>query len=374
MISSDPIAQALRAAVQEGVFPGAVLLVRRNQTILYHEAAGFISSLPFSSAAHVNILYDLASLTKPLATASAVLCLVQDGLVHLNQTVGSILPLLGHTPVGQATVRDLLCHQSGLPAWRPYFTQCGRQQFPWPPSNPVEEGRSFMLDKIRQEPLEYQPRSKTLYSDLGFILLGFVIEQKTGLSLSRYCQERIFDPLGAKPLSFRHCEGVSPDPERGSLDIAPTEQDPWRGRLLQGEVHDENAYLLHGVAGHSGLFGTAAAVAALTGAWLEGYWGRQAFFDQTLVREFVARQQGTSWALGWDTPSRPSSSGTHFSEAAFGHLGFTGTSVWIDPTPGVEVILLSNRVHPTRDNNRIKDFRPMIHDLVYEELVRTSHS
>jgi CubicO group peptidase (beta-lactamase class C family) len=369
MIRPNTITQALRTGIQEGVFPGAVLLVRLNNTVIYHEAAGLVSSLPSAAPARLNTLYDLASLTKPLATATAILCLVQDGLVHLNQTVGSTLRPLINSPVGEATIRDLLGHRSGLPAWRPYFKQFRLRHGKWLGQDSLEKRREFVLDKICHEPLEYHPRSRILYSDLGFMLLGFVIESKTNQSLARYCQDRIFDPLGAKPLIFVQGEGGGPPGHGASLDIPPTERDPWRGRLVQGEVHDENAFTLGGIAGHAGLFGTAKAVATLTGAWLEGYLGGNAFFDRKLVNEFVAKQPGSSWALGWDTPSSPSSSGTRFSPSAFGHLGFTGTSVWIDPISELEVILLSNRVHPTRDNNKIQDFRPRIHDLVCEEFV-----
>ena len=369
MSRSSPITHALRTAVREGIFPGAVLFVRLSNIILCHEAIGLASTLPSAPAARVTTLYDLASLTKPLATATAMLCLVQDGLAHLDQTVGSILPPMRNSPVGEATIRDLLSHRSGLPAWRPYFKQFGFQDGSWREQDSLEKRRKFVLHKIGHEFLDYQPRDKALYSDLGFMLLGFVIESKTNQSLSNYCKERIFDPLGVTSLAFPQSDGEVLSGHGTSLDIAPTEHDPWRGRLVQSEVHDENAYILSGIAGHAGLFGTAEAVAALTGAWLEGYWGRKAFFDPKLVREFVAKQPGSSWALGWDTPSIPSSSGTRFSPSAFGHLGFTGTSIWIDPIPELEVILLSNRVHPTRDNNKIKDFRPMIHDLVYKEFV-----
>ena len=369
MSRSHPITQALRKGVQQGVFPGAVLLVRLNNAILYHEAVGLASSFPSAPAAHLNTWYDLASLTKPLATTTAILCLVQDGLAHLDQTVGSILPTLMNKPVGEATIRDLLGHRSGLPAWRPYFKQFEFQEGKWREQDSLEKRREFVLQKICHEPLEYPPRAQALYSDLGFMLLGFMIESKTNQSLGKYCKERIFDPLGVTSLSFPQNEGEVSPGHGASLDIAPTEQDPWRGRLVQGEVHDENAFLLGGIAGHAGLFGTGEAVGGVTGAWLGGYCGRNAFFDRKLVNEFTAKQPGSSWALGWDTPSHPSSSGTHLSPSAFGHLGFTGTSVWIDPIPELEVILLSNRVHPTRDNNKIKDFRPMIHDLVYKEFV-----
>lgn len=369
MFNSDPITQALKAGVQQGVFPGAVLLVRLRNTIVYHKAVGLVSSLPASPGARLTTIYDLASLTKPLGTVSALVCLVQDGLISLNQTVGSILRPLVNDPIGDVTIRDLLCHRSGLPAWRPYYKHFGVQPGNFTQSHSREKARNFILDQIRCEPLEHPPRSKTLYSDLGFMLLGFVIEEKTYQSLAQYCQERIFDPLLANPLFFGTNKGDVSYEGKPSFDVAPTEQDPWRGRLLQGEVHDENAYVLGGIAGHSGLFGTAEAVAVLSGAWLGGYRRTHAFFDQELVKEFVTRQNESSWALGWDTPSQPSSSGNHFSSVTFGHLGFTGTSVWIDPICDLEVILLSNRVHPTRGNHKINTFRPMIHNVVYEELM-----
>jgi CubicO group peptidase (beta-lactamase class C family) len=154
--------------------------------------------------------------------------------------------------------------------------------------------------------------------------------------------------------------------------IAPTEQDEWRNRLVHGEVHDENAAAMGGVAGHAGLFGTAESVLAISGAWLRGYHGRESILDGELVREFTTRQESatrSSWALGWDTPSAPSSSGANFSERSFGHLGYTGTSMWIDPLCELEVVFLSNRVHPDRRNEKIKIFRPQIHDLVYQEFV-----
>jgi CubicO group peptidase (beta-lactamase class C family) len=155
--------------------------------------------------------------------------------------------------------------------------------------------------------------------------------------------------------------------------IAPTEWDEWRKRLLKGEVHDENAAAMGGVAGHAGLFGTAESVLAVSGLWLAAYLGESSLLDAKLVREFTSRQSKSpqsSWALGWDTPSVPSSSGTHFSPQAFGHLGFTGTSIWIDPQRRLEVVLLTNRVHPSRKNDSIRAFRPLIHDLVYRELTR----
>jgi CubicO group peptidase (beta-lactamase class C family) len=229
---------------------------------------------------------------------------------------------------------------------------------------------------IRDEPLIYPRGTRSVYSDLGFMLLGFLVERLSGMALNLWCEEVIVQPLRADPMMFcptagrAHLAVVRPiiDVSR----IAPTEQDEWRGRLLRGEVHDENAAAMGGVAGHAGLFGTAESVLAVSGAWLRGYHGKESILDGVLVRQFTTRQPSaaqSSWALGWDTPSAPSSSGSSFSERSFGHLGYTGTSLWIDPLCELEVVLLSNRVYPSRKNEKIKAFRPSIHDLVYREFV-----
>jgi len=214
-----------------------------------------------------------------------------------------------------------------------------------------------------------------LYSDLGFIVLGCAVERASGLSLDEYFSQAIARPLGVNTLFFtRTGEAASQSRlSRPDVIIAPTEWDGWRQRILKGEVHDENAAAMGGVAGHAGLFGAAESVLAVSGAWLAGYHGDRSILDRQLVQEFTTKQshpQQSSWALGWDTPTTPSSSGTHFSSNSFGHLGFTGTSLWIDPLRKLEVVLLTNRVHPNRGNDSIRVFRPLIHDLAYEALTR----
>ncbi|HET8720728.1 MAG TPA: serine hydrolase, partial [Nitrospira sp.] len=183
--------------------------------------------------------------------------------------------------------------------------------------------------------------------------------------------EAVTEPLGVKALFFNRMNSRSSE---GRVMIAPTEWDAWRKRWLQGEVHDENAAAMGGVPGHAGLFGTAQSVLAISGAWLAAYHGHGSLMDPSLVREFTtkcAQPIPSSWALGWDTPTAPSSSGTHFSSESFGHLGFTGTSLWIDPMRQLEVVLLTNRVHPSRKNESIRVFRPLIHDVVYRVLTGT---
>ncbi len=362
MSRSDPIAAAMQSAVDRGVFPGAVLCVRLRGEVVSHQAFGLTARIPEPQAADLHTIYDLASLTKPLATATALLSLIQEGRLSLDTPVQEIIEEFKGVPTGAATVFHLLNHSAGLPAWRPYYQVLAPSPLPLPTEGGEVKVRGMMLDLIRQEPLISPIGARSVYSDLGFMLLGWVVERGSGQSLDGYCRT-IYDRLGAEPLGYL--------PEHPS-PVAPTEDDPWRGRIVCGEVHDENAYAMGGVAGHAGLFGTAEAVAAVTAGWLDGYHGRPSPLRTELVRRFVTRQErtpGSSWGLGWDTPSPPSSSGRHFSSQAFGHLGFTGTSIWVDPVPELEVILLTNRVHPTRDNNTIRDFRPKLHDLIYETLV-----
>lgn len=371
MFSSDAISQAMETAVAEGVFPGAVLGVRLRGRLVFHDAFGFIGTLPPREPARLDTVYDLASLTKPLATTTALLFLIHNRVVKLDDRVEAVLPELTGSGVGGATIAHLLNHSAGLPGWRPFYEAILERERAAPGFLGSTDARDLVLDLIGREPLIAPIGTQSTYSDLGFMLLGFIIERLTGCSLATFCQERIYAHLGASPLFFVSGGRITGAPETSvRYQAAPTEQDPWRGRLLQGEVHDENAYALGGVAGHAGLFGTASAVLAVSRWWLEGYLGRSSLLDPNLVRRFVTRMiPGSSWALGWDTPSVPSSSGTYFSPTSFGHLGFTGTSLWIDPAVELEVVLLSNRVHPTRQNTRIHQFRPLIHDLVYKEFV-----
>jgi len=376
MKPTDPIGDAMRTAVEGGVFPGAVLLVRLKGRIVYHQAFGNAALTPAREPASPETIYDLASLTKPLATTTAILCLVRDGRVSLDDPAQRHIEELKGSSIGDATIYHLLTHSAGLPSWRPLYERIAEEDRLRPGllGSPAAEGMAVEL--IKQELLEASPGSRSLYSDLGFILLGILVERAVGKSLAVYCQESVFEPMRA-PLCFLGPRGTASGygAPTDLSRVAPTEEDPWRGRLLRGEVHDENACALGGAAGHAGLFGTAAAVSVVAGHWLDSYVGRSHALRPDLVRRFTARQErieGSSWALGWDTPSAPSSSGRHFSASSFGHLGYTGTSIWVDPAKELEVVLLSNRVHPTRRNEAIKQFRPLIHDLIYEELVADS--
>jgi CubicO group peptidase (beta-lactamase class C family) len=376
MATSPVLQAALQSAVDDGVFPGAQLAVRLRGELQCVAMAGRLSSEPFGPPVQACTIYDLASLTKPLATATSILLLIQAAKVSLEDSVQQILAELEGTPIGQATVRELLTHRSGLPGWRPFYERLDARGVISGLSTGDQPVKQQVLRMIRDEPLIYACGERSIYSDLGFMLLGLMVERLSGVALDRWCEEAVFRPLRADPLLFCPTAGqVQFEVGCSTVDrsrIAPTEWDEWRNRLLCGEVHDENAAAMGGIAGHAGLFGTAESVLVVSGAWLSSYHGRSSMLDGKLVRQFTARQElsaGSSWALGWDTPSAPSSSGSFFSEESFGHLGYTGTSLWIDPRCELEVVLLSNRVHPSRRNEKIKIFRPYIHDLVYRECV-----
>ena len=373
MATPHPLHAALQAAVDDGAFPGAVLAVRLRGTLIYEGAVGRLSPQIPGEGVTIHTCYDLASLTKVLATTTALLLLMQRGKLTLDDRIDRILIALQGSAAGAASIHQLLTHSSGLPGWRPYYErlaslEAGQAGFPGRTA-----AREAVLGYIAQEALVYERGSRSLYSDLGFMLLGWAVERLAGESLDQFCNNQIYRPLEAQPLAYVPRESQAmPAASLESHAIAPTEDDPWRGRMLCGEVHDENAFALGGVAGHAGLFGTARAVLAVAKAWMDGRRGKTGLLQPDLVTLFTTRQQGipnASWALGWDTPSAPSSSGTRFTPESFGHLGYTGTSLWIDPVKELEVVLLSNRVHPTRKNERIKTFRPLIHDLICREFL-----
>jgi CubicO group peptidase (beta-lactamase class C family) len=360
-------------AVAKGVFPGAILAIRRGGERVWVIPAGRLSSDRSSAAVETSTVYDLASLTKPLATVTSLALLVQSGQCRLDAPIASVIPELEGAAVGPATFRQLLTHCSGLPGWRGFYEQLSPKAVLPSTAQERVSANEHVLQLIRQETLIYPRGERSLYSDLGFMLLGLAVERLSGCGLDRFVQDHVVQPMSGAPMRYLPYdqEGTGRTSLSNGL-IAPTEWDPWRSRLLCGEVHDENAAALGGVAGHAGLFGTAEAVLAVTGGWLAAYHHRPSSIDPNVARNFSQRQRdicGSSWALGWDTPSPPSSSGQYFSAESFGHLGYTGTSVWIDPRCDLEVVLLSNRVHPTRKNEEIRAFRPLIHDLVYRECV-----
>jgi CubicO group peptidase (beta-lactamase class C family) len=370
-----PVEKAFGEALSQGVFPGAVVLVSRDEDIVYEQAFGHRSLVPEKSPLTCETIFDLASLTKPLATTVALMLLVREKKVRLDDQVTRFIPTFGVFGKSSATLRHLVNHSSGLPAWKPYYEdilkteRAGKVNF-----ITSRAAKNFVFEAVHREKPLSTPGKQALYSDLGFIVLAEVLETVTGLSLDRFCQERIFKPLGLRTMAFVDLSQIRTRRLRPVQEnIAPTENCPWRKRVLCGEVHDDNAYAMGGIAGHAGLFASTRDVhylLAYLGRCLHGK--KDDFLPQSLMEEFLNvgdSVPNSTYALGWDTPSAVnSSSGSYFSARSVGHLGFTGTSIWWDLEKNCHIVLLTNRVHPTRKNDKIKDFRPDIHNLIMKVL------
>jgi CubicO group peptidase (beta-lactamase class C family) len=352
----------MQRGVADGVFPGGVLLVAKDSGVIFLEGFGLARLAP-ERPLTADAVFDLASLTKPLATTVALMLLVQQAELHLDQTLGNAISDFSGTDKQSVTIRQLLSHTSGLPDYRPYY----KELVDLPPSERKGSLRSLLL----AEELIHGPGKASLYSDVGFMILEWIVEVVAQKPLDDFVRESVYDPLGLNLLFFVPSEGGG---RRNDMPYVATADCPLRRRILDGEVHDENAYAAGGVAGHAGLFGTARDVYGLLNELLSVHAGRPntGLFDGDVVRTFFERQSDLgSWALGFDTPTRPdSSSGRYFSDHSIGHLGFTGTSFWADLSKDVIVILLTNRIHPNPENERIKAFRPIIHDAVMEAMGR----
>lgn len=387
-----------KEGVKEGIYPGAVLLVAKEGEVVFLEEAGYRCLIPEQTAMEKDTIFDLASLTKPLATTLAVMKLVYTGKLDLNEVLDDIFEGIDLKDKSTLTPRLLLCHSAGLTDWKPFYEKLI--------DHPPEERKQIVRSWIIEEPFAYKPGTGNLYSDLGFMLLEWVIEKRAGEGLAEYVEREFYVLLGLKRTFFSENPPHPPFTKGGGFkegsftrggkkgkggntgqdqrspsfknscraeEFAATEECPWRKRVLRGEVHDDNAWTLGGYSGHAGLFGTAQEVYVIVDMLREHYLGRRSdFFKPETVREFFRRQnivKASDWALGWDTRAlEGSSAGRHFSRNSVGHTGFTGTSIWMDLEKDVVAILLTNRVHPTRSNDKIKAFRPRIHDLIMEEL------
>lgn len=368
----------LEEAIQRQAFPGAALAVTRGGKLVALRGFGRFTYEAASPEVKPETPWDLASLTKPLATTAMAMLLWERGQLQLDAKIASLLPEFAappqlaaqapgateqaaNLPTEQAadlqaeqsawrsavTVRMLLAHSSGLPAHRKLYLEA--------------HGREAVTTAAMRLPLEAAPMQRVAYSDIGFILLGELLERIAGERLDAFCQRELFSPLKINlmftpQLTLRK-------------DIPPTVHDTlYRGRVIQGEVNDENASAMGGVAAHAGLFGDARSVARFAACLLRD--GAPIFRAET-VALFTARQPappGSARALGWDTPSSPSQSGTRFSGRSFGHLGYTGTSLWCDPERGLSVTLLTNRTWPDGQNQAIKQVRPLLHDAILRAL------
>jgi CubicO group peptidase (beta-lactamase class C family) len=345
----------MKNAVADHVFPGGVLLVSQSHDIIFFEAYGRANIFSGRKMTQKTI-FDLASLTKPLATTLAIMELIRQSRLTLKDHLGSILPLFKSTDKEKIRVENLLYHNSGLPDYRPYYKWIKELE----PGQRKDALREFLI----KEPLIHPIGHQVVYSDLGFMLLCWMIEEVAGIGLDHFVLENIYHPLGLKTLSFLPVDRLPPDAK-----FAATERCPWRGILLEGVVHDDNAYSAGGIEGHAGLFGTAKDIFDLLSELMVVYRGSVStgVFDVDLTRRFLSLNLQNGRALGFDAPSsKGSSCGRYFSKRTVGHLGFTGTSFWMDLDRAIVVILLTNRIHPSRDNNRIKAFRPKLHDSVME--------
>jgi CubicO group peptidase (beta-lactamase class C family) len=369
---------ALEDALDEGVrkraYPGAVLLVSREGETVFERAVGSRTLVPEPSPMQTDTVFDLSSLTKCLATTPAMLLLVRDRRLALDDRVTRFFHNFGVYGKDRVTFRQLLTHSSGLAAHRELYKEVAKLEQRGRLNFVASRGaKEWVYEQVHREKPEAVPGSRVIYSDLGFMVLGQVVETITGQGLDRFCRTRIFGPLGLRSLSFVDLTQV----RTGRLalrrdQIAATQKCPWRRRVLCGEVGDENAYAMGGVAGHAGLFGTARDVDALAGALASCLEAEDGLLGPAATREMWTRDPSvpdSTRTLGWDTPSPVgSSAGSRMSSWTVGHLGFTGTSIWMDLERRVRITLLTNRVHPDRDNQRLKELRPVIHDLAMEAL------
>jgi beta-N-acetylhexosaminidase len=354
-----PVFGLLDGWATSGAFPGGVLAVGYHDQLAVHAFGSFTRDANAPKVTGKTI-YDMASLTKVIVTTTSAMMLVQQKRLDLDAPVARYLPDFSAAaksdpdPSWRAriTVRMLMLHDSGLPAHRDFYKDA--------------KGHDAVLAKVMAEPLLHEPGTQVEYSDLGFILLGEIIERLTGETLQQFAKGHIFAPLGMSDSMYN-------PPVAWRSRIAPTENDTdFRKRLLRGEVHDENAFALGGVSGNAGLFSTAADISAFAQMILNGgIYAHRRLLSRATIQEFTARQSvgDSARTLGWDVPTPPNSSAGHnFSTDSFGHTGFTGTSLWIDPDRGLFVVLLTNRVNPTRTNEQIRQVRPALHDAVIQAL------
>lgn len=366
--------------IGKGAFPGGQLLVAKDGLIVYDKAFGMIDTSLYSRRVQLNTMYDLASLTKVAATTLAAMKLYEEGKLDLNAPVVKYIPQFGQNGKKHVTIRNLLVHDSGLPPDPPQYlwnTKAIPEQqlhrllkdphaFVYPDSfgSNFHAAHEAMYDSIYATPLAYKTGTKMVYSDINMIVLAKVIEKITGMPLNKYLQNNFYGPLGMTHTMFN-------PPSSLWGNCAAEEYDSAAGCLLQGVVHDENARSLGGIAGHAGLFSTSEDLAVYAQMLLNGgvYDGRR-YLKSSTIALFTRKQSDLSTrALGWDTKSpENSSAGEYFSPTSFGHLGFTGTSIWIDPVRKLFVILLTNRVCPTRKNEEIRFVRPAVCNAAIEAL------
>lgn len=350
--SAQAAVNVLLQGIEGRAFPGASFAVFKDDRIVMQAALGRFTYDGAAPAIELSTVFDLASLTKVVATTTMAMLLYDRAALVLEQPIVELLPEFSGKEKdqrrGQVTVEMLLSHSSGLPAYVPLYKQA--------------QNRAALVQLAAQAPLEADPGTRAVYSDIGFILLAELLGRLAGVSLDDFCANEIFAPLRMSTAIFRPAQEA-----RNS--IPPTLDDQsFRHRLIQGEVHDENASAMGGVAGHAGLFAASDDLMKFAASMLGC--GPQIFRSET-IDLFTRRRPtppNTSRALGWDTPSAPSQSGRYFSPHSFGHLGYTGASLWIDGERHIAIALLTNRTWPDNQSQSIRQIRPIFHDAVMEAL------
>jgi CubicO group peptidase (beta-lactamase class C family) len=340
----------MKAAIADHATPGATIAVARRGKLLLLKGYGHTDWATGAPAATDSTMYDMASLTKVVATTTAAMILEEEGKLNIENTVASYLPEYDVPDKRAITVRMLLTHASGIRSNHPLWKEA--------------KGREQYFAGMVTFPLVREPGSAVEYTDWNMVLMQFIIERITGQTLDQFVQARVFAPLGMRDTQYNPAESLKPR-------IAPTETEDFRGGQVWGVVHDETAWVLGGVSGNAGLFSSARDLAVFVQMLLNGgsYGGTQ-FIKPSTVARWTARQRpDASRALGWDTPSPQSSAGRFFSLRSFGHTGFTGTSIWADPEKELLVVLLTNRVNPTRDNQKVGPLRRAVADVVQQAVV-----
>lgn len=360
-VEADKISWEVEQAVDQGVFPGAVLLCAKNRQIVFHQSYG-LADIFEKKKMDKDAVFDLASLTKPMATALAISKLVEQDRLFLSQSLESVIEKFQTSDKKNITVDMLLRHTSGLPAHREYYRKIIIQD---------KNSKHCLRELLIQEPLEFQPGEQQVYSDIGYMILSWIVEKITHQRLDHFISEQVYRPLDIKDLFFIDLLSHNNQLKLYQRKIVPAQDCPWRKKVLKGEVDDDNAWAVGGIEGHAGLFGSAPAVHTLCSEILNALQGNPTkVLSAEIIRSFAQKKNGFEMVAGFDTPARENAScGRYFSRRSIGHLGFTGTSFWIDPKTSLIVILLTNRVHPSRSNEGIKAFRRQIHDVIYKALV-----
>ncbi len=375
----EQVSALFRKAVDDGVFPGAVVLAGKNGDVVYRESFGLrtvkSSKVPEPMPMAQDTVFDVAELTTVVVTATLLMKLIEEGKVNLDDRVSRYIQGFGVLGKSAVTVRQLVSHSSGLLHWMPFFEELLNEQSGARRGIMTSRGaRDYIINSINRMELKTEPGSKQVYSDVGYILLGHLLEILTGLSLDRAAQRYLFQPLGLKSTSYIDLSMIKRRGIHPVTDlIAPTEECSWRKRVLCGEVHDDNAWAMGGVAGHGGLFSNANDLHVFASTLLAAYKGQGQYLKSATVKTFFdgSADFPEGRRFGWDVPSRENGMiEAGLSRKAVGINGFTGCSLWLEPEEGLDVIVLSNRICPTRNNRKILSFRPEAYSMILKALRR----